>query len=423
MHHFTYKNGTLHAEDVALNEIVEAIGTPFYCYSTATLERHLSVFQDAFSDVDSLVCFAVKANSNVAVLRTLGDMGAGADIVSVGEMQRALDAGIPANKLIFSGVAKEDHEIEAALTHGILQFNVESDAELDAISRVATRMGKTAPIAIRINPHVVAETHEKISTGKKGDKFGIDWQHAPEIYKRAASLPGIAVRGIAVHIGSQITDLAPFEQAFTRVGEMLSDLRAAGHDIHQVDLGGGLGIPYEEGNDLPPVPDEYAAMVKRVTQDWGVRLVFEPGRMIAGNAGIMVSKVRFIKQAGEKTYAMVDSAMNDLVRPSLYDGHHHVLPVAERTSEDATQVYDLVGPICETGDVLAKNRKLPTLKEEELVAFMSAGAYGAVMSSTYNSRPLIPEVLVNGDQFAVVRRRQTYEDMLSLEQSAPWLNT
>lgn len=421
MHYFDDKNGALHAENVSLEHIAHQIGTPFYCYSTATFERHLSVFQEAFSGTDALVCFAVKANGNLAVLRTMAQNGAGADIVSGGEMQRALDAGIPAQKIIFSGIAKTDSEIAAGLEHGILQFNVESIAELEAINAVALRLGKTAPIAVRVNPHVAADTHEKISTGKRGDKFGIDWDQTMDVYAQAAALPGLQVQGIAVHIGSQITDLAPFEAAFERVGQLLNDLRAAGHSIVQVDLGGGLGIPYHEHAPTPPLPTAYAEMVKQVTADWDVRLVFEPGRMIAGNAGILVTQVRFIKQAGDTTYAIVDAAMNDLIRPSMYDGYHAVRPIKKADESAAVLEYDVVGPICESGDVLAKGRTLASLEAGDLLAFMSAGAYGAVMSSTYNSRPLVPEVLVHGDNWSVIRRRQTYEDMVSLESIPDWL--
>ena len=419
MYHLEYQNGQLHCEDVALQDIASVISTPFYCYSSATLRHQFSLFKNAFEDLDVLVCFAAKANSNIAVLRTLGQLGAGADIVSGGELQRALDAGIPAHKLVFSGVAKTDEEIANALEAGVMQFNVESDAELDAISVIASQLGNTANVAIRINPDVAANTHAKISTGKRGDKFGIDWDYVPEIYARAATLPGVRVQGIAVHIGSQITDLVPFEKAFLRVGEMLKILRGAGHNIQNVDLGGGLGVSYIEGAE-PPSPTDYATVVRGITKNWGVRLMLEPGRLIVGNAGVLVTKVRFIKQAGDKTYAVVDSAMNDLIRPSLYDGYHHVLSVTEPRANTRDKIYDIVGPICESGDILAKQRTLPELKQDDLMILMTAGAYGAAMSSTYNSRPLIPEVMVRAHEWAVIRRRQTYKDMVSLECQPFW---
>jgi diaminopimelate decarboxylase len=420
MHHFAYKNGVLHAEDVALSDIAAKIGTPFYCYSRATIERHYQVFADAFKGTDTLICYSVKANSNLAVIKLLADLGSGADVVSQGELRRALAAGIVPEKIVFSGVGKTEEEMRFALETGILQFNVESEPELEQLSKVAAAMGKKASVALRVNPDVDAKTHEKIATGKAENKFGISWQRAPEVYDRAAALPGIEVAGIDVHIGSQLTDLAPFEAAFTRVAEMAERLRAAGHDIKRLDLGGGLGIPYRGTNDVPPHPTEYAAMVERTVGHLGCTLMFEPGRMIAGNAGVLVSSVIYEKHGTDRAFLIVDAAMNDLIRPTLYDAHHDILPVSE--APDAAPVtYDVVGPVCETGDFFAKGRQLPPLKSGDLIALMSAGAYGAVLSSTYNTRPLVPEIMVSGEHMAVIRPRPDYDAMLGQDKIPDWL--
>jgi len=420
MHHFTYKSGILHAENVPVPEMAAQVGTPFYCYSTATLLRHFKVFDEPFSDMDHLTCYAMKANSNQAVIKTLGDAGAGMDIVSGGELKRALAAGIHSSKIIFSGVGKTETEISAGLEAGILCFNVESESELHLISLVAAATRKTANISIRINPNVDAKTHAKISTGKAGDKFGIPWTRAGKIYALAASLPGLKVCGIDVHIGSQIVDLEPYRAAYERVGELVNILRLQGHDIQHVDMGGGLGIPYAHGDNKPPLPSQYAAVIKKAVGHLGCRIITEPGRLIAGNAGILVARVVHMKQNGERHFAVVDAAMNDLLRPTLYDAHHDILNVRQPGRTADTQIVDVVGPVCETGDYIALARELPVLKQNDLIAIMTAGAYGAVQSGTYNSRALIPEVLVNGDEFAIVRRRFEVEDIIALDQTAPW---
>lgn len=421
MHHFNYKNGVLHAEDVSLTDIASAVGTPFYCYSTATLTRHYEVFSQAFKNTDTLICYSVKANSNIAVLRTLANLGCGADVVSGGELRRAIRAGIPPERIVFSGVGKTVREMEDALSAGIHQFNVESEPELDQLSAVATRVGKQAAIAIRVNPDVDAKTHEKISTGKAENKFGISWKRAPAVYAHAATLPGIVVSGIDVHIGSQLTDLAPFRTAFNRVGDLVRTLRDQGHAITRLDLGGGLGIPYVGTNDVPPHPDEYAKMVKECVGDLECQLIFEPGRMIAGNAGVLVASVIYNKHGDDRSFLITDAAMNDLIRPTLYDAYHSILPVTEAAHDAPVSRYDIVGPVCETGDYFAKNRDFPDLKSGDLIAVMSAGAYGAVLASTYNTRPLIPEVLVNGDQYAVIRARPDYDAILDLDTVPDWL--
>lgn len=420
MHHFTYKNGILHAENVPVPDIAAQVGTPFYCYSTATLTRHFQVFDEPFGDVDHLTCYAMKANSNQAVIKTLGDLGAGMDIVSGGELKRALAAGIPANKIIFSGVGKTETEISAALEAGILCFNAESESELHLISLVAEATGRTANISLRINPDVDAKTHAKISTGKAADKFGIPWKRAEQVYALAASLPGLKVAGIDLHIGSQIVDLEPFQTAYERIGGLVKSLRTQGHDIQHVDMGGGLGIPYRSGDNEPPLPVEYANMVKKAVGDLGCKIILEPGRMIAGNSGILVARVVHMKSGEGKNFAVVDAAMNDLIRPTLYEAHHDVLNVSQPSNNAQTQVVDIVGPVCETGDYIAKDRELAVLNQKDLIAIMTAGAYGAVQSGTYNTRALIPEVLVNGDDFALVRKRMEVEDIIALDQTAPW---
>ena len=419
MHHFAYKNGRLHAEDVDLAALADAVGTPVYVYSEATLRRHYRVFADAFSGADALVAYSVKANSNIAVLKVLASEGAGADVVSGGELKRALAAGVAPRKIVFSGVGKTREEIGAALDADIFQFNVESAPELAAVNEIALSVGKQAPVAFRINPDVAAGGHEKISTGKKEDKFGVAWDEARALYRKARAMKGVAVKGVDLHIGSQIDDLAPFEAAFARAAELIGDLRADGCAIETLDLGGGLGIPYGEGA-VPPHPDDYAKLIKRVTAPLNVKLIFEPGRMIAGNAGVLLSRVIYVKEGAQKRFLIIDAGMNDLVRPAMYDAYHDIWPVAE--AADANTVYDVVGPVCESSDRFAKARKLPALKAGDLVAVMSAGAYGAVQSSQYNTRPLAPEVLVSGDQHAVIRRRPSFEEMAALEAAPAWLD-
>lgn len=419
MDHFTYRNGALHAEDVPLERIAAEVGTPVYVYSSATLTHHYRAFADAFAGQHATVCFAVKANSNQAVLRLLARLGAGADVLSEGELRRALAAGIPADKIVFSGVGKTRDEIALALSEGVGQLNVESEPELALISATATSLGVTAPIAIRVNPDVDAQTHEKITTGRKENKFGIDIARAPEIYTRAAALPGISVVGVAVHIGSQLTDLAPFRTAFALVGELVKGLRAAGHDIHRLDLGGGLGVPYRD--EAPPPPAQYAAMVHDALGGLGVEVVLEPGRLIAANAGVLLTRVLYVKEGAARTFVVVDAGMNDLIRPSLYDAWHGIVPVRERPAGSPVRPVDVVGPVCETGDIFARERPMPMLNSGELLAIRSAGAYGAVMSSTYNSRPLVPEVMVKDDAVAVIRPRQTIEQLIGLDRVPDWL--
>ncbi len=422
MHHFDYRNGALHAEDVAIEDIAREVGTPFYCYSTATLTRHYQVFSSAFDDIPSLVCYAMKANSNQAVLKTLAELGAGMDVVSEGELRRALAAGVPAGKIVFSGVGKTEAEQALGLEKDILCFNVESEPELQQLSRVASAMGKVARVSMRINPDVDARTHAKIATGKAENKFGIPWQRAREVYAEAAKLPGIRVTGIDMHIGSQITELEPFDSAFARLGELIADLRGQGHAIDHVDLGGGLGIPYVTDNNPPPHPDAYAEVVKKHVRELGCTVMFEPGRMIAGNAGILITSVLYVKEGADKTFVIVDGAMNDLIRPTLYEAYHEVGPVRESSGDSGRIMADIVGPVCETGDFLAQNRDMDRVNAGDMLAIYSAGAYGAVQSSTYNSRLLVPEVLVNADQFAVIRPRTTYEDLLGQDRIPDWFN-
>ncbi len=421
MNHFDYRDGVLHAENVAIPNIAAAVGTPFYCYSTATLTRHFRVFSQAFAGLDALVCYAMKANSNQAVLKTLARLGAGADVVSEGEMRRALAAGIPAEKILFSGVGKTAREMDFALRAGILCFNVESEPELELLSARATALGKTAPVSLRINPDVDAKTHRKISTGKAENKFGIPRQRAREVYRRAAGLPGIRVTGIDMHIGSQITELQPFDDAFGLLVDLVDMLRADGHAIDHVDLGGGLGIPYRADNNPPPLPDAYAAVVKKHVSKLGLKVMFEPGRMIVGNAGILVAEVVYVKEGDAKNFLIVDAAMNDLIRPTLYDAFHDIRPVVQRAPDAPRLKVDIVGPVCETGDYLGLDRDLPRLKAGDLIAVGTAGAYGAVQAGTYNTRLLVPEVLVDGDRFAIVRPRQTYDDLIGLDRLPDWL--
>lgn len=421
MDHFLYRNGTLHAEDVAVPDIATAVGTPFYVYSTATLTRHYRLFTEALSPLPHLVCFAIKSLSNVAVLKTLGNLGAGMDVVSGGEYLRAKAAGVPGDRIVFSGVGKTKAEMRLALTGGIRQFNVESEPEMRALSEVATSLGLTAPITIRVNPDVDAKTHEKIATGKKENKFGIPIARAPEVYAEAAKLPGLQVVGIDVHIGSQLTELEPFEQAYLKVADLTRRLRSEGHRIQRLDLGGGLGIPYQRSNEAPPLPTDYGALIKRTVGDLGCEIEIEPGRLIAGNAGILVSKVIYVKHGEGRDFLILDAAMNDLVRPSMYGAHHDIVPVAEPPVAAPRQEFDVVGPVCETGDTFAKGRDMALVAEGDLVAFRSAGAYGAVMASEYNTRPLIPEVLVNGDHFAVIRARPTFDEILNRDTIPEWL--
>ena len=421
MDYFLYKNGNLHAEDVALDKIAAEVGTPFYCYSSATLTRHYNLFTEALSPLPHQVFFAIKSLSNLAVLKLLGDLGAGMDVVSGGEYRRAKAAGVPGERIVFSGVGKTREEMHLALTGGIRQFNVESEPEMRALSEVASALGLEAPIAIRVNPDVDAQTHAKISTGKSENKFGIPISRAREVYAEAARLPGLRVVGIDVHIGSQLTELAPFEQAFGKVAELTEALRADGHKIERLDLGGGLGIPYSRSNEVPPLPLDYGAMVKRTLGHLGCEIEVEPGRLISGNSGILVSQVIYVKNGEGRDFLIVDAAMNDLVRPSMYDAHHDIVPLVEPEPGQLPQSFDVVGPVCETGDTFARGRSLPALAEGDLIAFRSAGAYGAVMASEYNSRPLVPEVLVQGDQFAVIRRRPSFDEMLNRDSLPSWL--
>ncbi|MFG6568401.1 diaminopimelate decarboxylase [Sulfitobacter sp. 1A13679] len=421
MDHFLYKDGVLHAEDVSLAEIAAAVGTPVYVYSTATLLRHFHLFDDALSGMDHLVCYAMKANSNQAVLRTLAQAGAGMDVVSGGEYRRAKAAGVPGDKIVFSGVGKTREEIELALTGGIRQFNVESEPEMILLDVVARELGKVAPITIRVNPDVDAKTHAKIATGKSENKFGIPIARAREVYAMAAKLPGLKIVGIDVHIGSQLTDLAPFEQAYGKVAELTEVLRADGHEIRRLDLGGGLGIPYERSNSAPPLPTDYGAMVQRTLGHLGCEVEIEPGRLIAGNAGVLVSEVIYLKSGEGRDFLILDAAMNDLIRPAMYDAWHDIVPLNEPAPGAEPRPVDIVGPVCESGDTFAKQRMMPVLGSGDLVAFRSAGAYGAVMSSEYNSRPLIPEVLVNGDQFAVIRPRPSFDEMINRDTIPEWL--
>jgi diaminopimelate decarboxylase len=421
MHHFAYRDGHLHAEDVPLETIAAAVGTPFYCYSTATLERHYRVFSEAFAGLDFLVCYAMKANSNQAVISTLARLGAGMDVVSGGELKRAIAAGVPGERIMFSGVGKTEAEHAAALEAGVFCINVESEPEVEQLSRVATSLGRTAHVSFRVNPDVDARTHAKISTGKKGDKFGIPISTAREAYARAAKLPGIHIAGVDMHIGSQITDLQPYDDAYALLAEFVGTLRSDGHAIEHVDVGGGLGIPYRDDNEPPPEPVRYAEVVKRHTANLGARVIMEPGRMMVGNAGILVTRVIYVKETEGHTFVIVDGAMNDLIRPTLYDAHHEIRPVKEPVPGAPKPKVDVVGPICESGDYLALGRKLPKVGPGDLLAVMTAGAYGAVQAGTYNTRPLSPEVLVKGGDFAVVRPRLEVEAIIAMDRLPAWL--
>ena len=419
MDHFQYRDGRLCAEAVPLARIAEEVGTPFYCYATATIERHYRVFADAFAGLDATVCYAVKANSNIAVIATLARLGAGADVVSAGELKRALAAGVPPGRIVFSGVGKTGDEMAAALKAGVLQINVESEPELDVLGEVAGSLGVDAPVAIRINPDVDAGTHEKITTGKSENKFGVEWTRARAVYSRAAAMPAISVVGVAVHIGSQVTDLAPFRDAYVRMRDLVAMLRADGHPIERLDLGGGLGIPY--GDEVTPTPEEYAATVKSAIADLDCHIILEPGRVIVGNAGVLVTRVVHVKEGAMRTFVIVDAAMNDLLRPALYNAAHAIVPVTEAAAGTELMEVDVVGPICETADTFGSGRLLPAMKPGDLLAVRTAGAYGAVMASTYNARPLVPETLVKDAAYAVVRERMSVDDMVALESFPPWL--
>ena len=421
MDHFLYRNGALSAEDVGIGEIAAVVGTPFYVYSTATLLRHFRLFDEALEGLDHLVCYAMKAASNVAILKTLAQAGAGMDVVSEGEYLRAKAAGVPGDRIVFSGVGKTAREIRTALTGGVRQFNVESEPEMAVLNTIALELGVVAPITIRVNPDVDARTHAKIATGKSENKFGIPISRARDVYAHAATLKGLKVIGIDVHIGSQLTDLEPFEQAYAKVAELTEILRGDGHEISRLDLGGGLGIPYSHSNQAPPLPTDYGALIKRTVGHLGCEIEIEPGRLIAGNAGLMVSRVIYVKSGEGRTFLILDAAMNDLIRPAMYEAHHDIVPVVEPDPGIAPRTYDIVGPVCESGDTFAKERALPPMSAGDLVAFRGAGAYGAVMASEYNSRPLIPEVLVKGDQFAVIRRRPTLDEMINRDTIPEWL--
>ena len=420
MHHFAFREGVLHAEAVSLVDLAEAVGTPFYCYSSATLERHYRLFAGLFADVPSLVCYALKANSNQAVIATLARLGAGADVVSGGELKRARAAGVPADKITFSGVGKTEPELALAIDEGILCVNVESESELALLSAVAVQKGRTVNVSVRVNPDVDARTHAKIATGRAENKFGIPIGRARDVYAAAARLTGLRVTGIDMHIGSQITELKPFDDAFALLSDLVQALRADGHAIEHLDLGGGLGIPYHDGNEPPPHPEAYAQVVKRATRGLGCTLIFEPGRLLVGNAGILVTRVIYVKYGEAKIFVVVDAGMNDLIRPTLYDAHHHISAVVGRPEASLISA-DVVGPVCESGDFLARDRSLEAPQPGDLLAVMSTGAYGAVQASTYNTRPLVPEVLVRGAQWAVVRPRLDAEALIGLDRLPAWL--
>jgi diaminopimelate decarboxylase len=421
MHHFDYRAGVLHADDIALTKIADEVGTPFYCYSATTIRRHFSVFSAAFAGLDALVCYAVKANSNQAVLSLLAGMDAGMDVVSGGELRRARAAGVPAAKITFSGVGKTRDEIALAIDEGILCFNVESEPELEAISRIAAAKDKRAHVSLRVNPDVDAKTHAKISTGLAENKFGAPLSRAREIYAQAARLPGLEVVGVDMHIGSQITDLRPFDEAFSLLAELVAALRADGHAISHVDLGGGLGIPYHAGEDPASYhPERYAEIVRRHMGGLGCKLLFEPGRLIVGNSGVLVTRVLYVKRGEAKTFVIVDAGMNDLVRPTLYDAWHEIAPVTQPAPGGEEILADVVGPVCETGDYIALGRMIAAPAPGDLLAILTAGAYGAVQAGTYNTRPLVPEVLVDGARWAVVRARPSIDDLIALDSVPDW---
>ncbi len=421
MDYFLYRNGSLYAEDVAVADIAAAVGTPFYVYSTATLLRHFKLFDDALADMDHLICYAMKAASNQAIIKTLAQAGAGMDVVSGGEYARAKAAGVSTDRIVFSGVGKTVDEITTALKGGIRQFNVESEPEMVVLNRVAGEMGVIAPITVRVNPDVDAKTHAKIATGMSENKFGIPISRARKVYETAGAMPHLDVIGIDVHIGSQLTDLAPFELAYQKVAELAEQLRFDGHDIRRLDLGGGLGIPYVQSNEAPPLPADYGKLIERTVGHLGCEIEIEPGRLIAGNAGLMVSEIIYVKSGEDRDFIILDGAMNDLIRPAMYEAYHEIIPVIEPVAGAEQALFDVVGPVCETGDTFAKERMMPLVNAGDLIAFRSAGAYGAVMSSEYNTRPLIPEVLVNGDQYAVIRARPTFDEMINRDTIPTWL--
>jgi len=421
MDHFLYRNGELYAEDVPVAEIAAQVGTPFYCYSTATLSRHFRLFDEALAGTEHLICYAMKAASNLAILKTLAELGAGMDVVSGGEYARAKAAGVPGERIVFSGVGKTREEMRMALEGGIRQFNVESEPEMVALNEVALSLGLRAPITVRVNPDVDAKTHAKIATGKSENKFGIPIARAREVYAEAAAMPGLEVVGIDVHIGSQLTELEPFRLAYEKVADLTEALRADGHDIRRLDLGGGLGIPYTRSNEAPPLPVEYGQLIKDTVGHLGCEIEIEPGRLVVGNAGILVSEVIYLKAGEGRDFLILDAAMNDLIRPAMYDAYHDIVPVREPQPGAEQAAYDIVGPVCESGDTFAKARMMPALAQGELVAFRSAGAYGAVMASEYNTRPLVPEVLVHGHQFAVIRARPTFDEIINRDTIPEWL--
>jgi len=420
MHHFAYRDGVLHAEAVNLIDVAQSVGTPYYCYSTATLTHHFDVFAGAFSDVKALVCYALKANSNQAVVKTLADRGAGADVGSAGELKRARAAGIPSEKIMFSGIGKTADELALAVDEGILCVNVESEPELALLSSIAVGKARTARISVRVNPDVDARTHRKIATGRSENKFGIPISRARDVYALAAKLPGLQVTGVDMHIGSQITELAPFENAFALLTDFVLTLRADGHGISHIDLGGGLGIAYRDEGEPPPDDLVYAEIVKRATRNLECTLVLEPGRIIVGNAGILVTRVIHLKRGESRTFVIVDAGMNDLIRPTLYEAHHDIRPVRMQQGGNRIPV-DVVGPVCESGDFFALDRELAPAQAGDLLAIMTAGAYGAAQAGTYNTRPLIPEVLVRKGEWALVRPRLQVEELIALDRLAPWL--
>lgn len=419
MHHFNRREDRLFAENVDVTALAEHIGTPFYCYSTATLRQHYTRLKDAFAQNEVTICYSVKANSNLGVIATLADLGSGADVVSEGELRRALLSGIPAEKIVFSGVGKTEAEMTYALNADIAQFNVESRAELEQLSEVATKQGKTARISLRVNPDIDAGTHEKISTGKAENKFGIAWDEAEASYAKAATLPGLEIVGIDIHIGSQITELTPFRNAFTKVADLLEKLTDAGHNITTLDLGGGLGIPYGPEDAPPPSPEDYANLIDEIFGDSGCRIFLEPGRLIAGNAGILVTSVIRTKKGEAKNFIIVDAAMTELMRPTLYGAYHDIQPVI--TNGNVQDVWDVVGPVCETGDFLGSERSLPEPQKGDLLAIFTCGAYGASLGSSYNTRLSAPEVLVDNEKFEIIRARPQYDDILALEKVPDWL--
>lgn len=421
MDHFSYKDDFLHAEDVSIKEIAKHLGTPFYVYSTATLRRHFDLFESALNGLDHLICYAVKASSNQAILRTLAKFGAGMDVVSGGEYKRARDAGVEGNRIVFSGVGKTISEMKMALSEGVRQFNVESEEELFVLSRLANSMDRLAPITLRVNPDVDAKTHEKIATGKAENKFGIPISRAREVYALAASLPGIKVVGIDIHIGSQLTQLLPFEEAYKKIADLTNILRSDGHEIMRLDLGGGLGIPYGSKDGTPPTPKEYGQMIKRVLGHLNCEIEIEPGRLLVGNAGLLVSEVIYVKKGHDREFLILDAAMNDLLRPALYEAYHDIVPIVKSRLEHKDAVYDIVGPVCETGDTFAKSREMKKCKPGDLLAFRSAGAYGAAMASEYNTRPLVPEVLTNNGDYVVIRDRPSLEEIISRDKIPDWL--